>query len=126
LDKMREFKMASPVPTQVVHRAYPLKFIARENRLGGIPYYHTNAAWLWLGAWHIIALTCLNRFQEADALIHRLVRGIVKDGAVHEVYAPDGHYISTFWYTSEASLTWSAGMVIYAYHVYYYGIAGLG
>jgi len=38
LDKMEAFKMADPVPTQVVHRAYPSKFIAIENRLGGIGY----------------------------------------------------------------------------------------
>jgi hypothetical protein len=126
LDKLEEFKMANPVPTQVVHRAYPLKVIALENRLGGIPYYHTSAAWLWLGAWHIIALTRMNRLQEAEALIHRLMQVIVRDGAVHEVYAPSGHYISTFWYTSEAPLTWSAGMVIYAYDVYHRRMARSG
>jgi GH15 family glucan-1,4-alpha-glucosidase len=118
LDNMQQFKMAEPVPTQVVHRAYPAKFIAWENRLGGLAHYHTSAAWLWLGAWHVIALARMERLAEAEALLYRLSSVIVRDGAVHEVYAPDGHYLSTFWYTSEAPLTWSAGMVVYAYHVY--------
>jgi hypothetical protein len=118
LDKMAEFGMADPVPTQVVHQAYPNKFIALENRLGGIPNYHTSAAWLWIGAWHVIALARMERIAEAEALLDRLAGVIVRDGAVHEVYAPDGHYLSTFWYTSEAPLTWSAGMIVYAYHVY--------
>ncbi len=118
LDKMNEFGMANPVPTQVVHRAYPSKFIALENRLGGIANYHTSAAWLWLGAWHVIALARMERLTEAELLLYRISRVIVRDEAVHEVYAPTGQYLSSFWYTSEAPLTWSAGLMVYAYHVY--------
>ncbi len=123
LDKMNEFRMANPVPSRVVHRPYPDKFIALENRLGGIAHYHTSAAWLWLGAWHVTALTRMRRLAEAELLLYRLSKLIVRDGAVHEVYGPDGHYLSTFWYTSEAPLTWSAGMFIYAHHVYQRHIA---
>jgi GH15 family glucan-1,4-alpha-glucosidase len=118
LDMMNEFDMAHPVPTQVVHRAYPRKFIAIENRLGGLPDYHTSNAWLWLGAWHIIALARMGRLEEAETLLFQISNVIVRDGAVHEVYTQSGHYLSTFWYTSEAPLTWSAGMVVYAYRVY--------
>jgi GH15 family glucan-1,4-alpha-glucosidase len=118
LDNMNRFDMANPVPTQVVHRAYPRRFIAIENRLGGIAHYHTSAAWLWIGAWHIIALARMKRLAEAEILLYRMSKAIVRDGAVHEVYGPDGHYLSTFWYTSEAPLTWSAGMFVHAYHVY--------
>ena len=117
LDTMRAFDMARPVPTRVVHRAYPKRLVALENRLAGIPYYHTDAAWLWLGAWHVIALTRMERTAEARELVHRMAEVIVRDGQVHEVYAPDGRYASTFWYTSEAPLTWSAGMVVYACEV---------
>jgi hypothetical protein len=60
----------------------------------------------------------MERLEEAEALLYRISKVIVRDGGVHEVYAPDGHYLSTFWYTSEAPLTWSAGMVVYAHHVY--------
>lgn len=118
LDNMERFNMANPTPTQVVHRAYPDRFIALENRLGGIGHYHTYAAWLWLGAWHVIALARSDRLEEAETLLYRLSKIIVRDGVVHEVYAPDGRYLSTRWYTSEAPFSWSAGMVIYAYHVY--------
>lgn len=125
LDNMGHFKMAEPVPTQVVHRAYPNKFIALENRLGGLAHYHTSAAWLWLGAWHVIALARMERLAEAEALLYRISKVIVRDGAVHEVYAPDGNYLSTFWYTSEAPLTWSAGMVVHAYQVYQRHLQGI-
>ena len=118
LNKMNEFGMANPVPTRVVHRPYPDKFIAIENRLGGIPNYHTQAAWLWLGAWHVIALARMKRMAEAEILLYRISKVIIRDGTVHEVYAPTGHHLSSFWYTSEAPLTWSAGMVVHAHHVY--------
>ena len=118
LDNMERFNMANPTPTQVLHRAYPNKFIALENRLGGIGYYHTYAAWLWLGAWHVIALARMGRLKEAETLLYRISNVIVRDGVVHESYTPDGQYISTRWYTSEAPFSWSAGMVVYAYHVY--------
>ncbi len=44
LDVMRYHGMAIPVPTKAVHIAYPRRFIAIENRLGGIADYHTYFA----------------------------------------------------------------------------------
>lgn len=117
LNRMAEFGMAEPVPTQVVHRAYPARFVALENRLGGLGHYHTEAAWLWLGCWHVIALCRLGRLAEADGLLFRIASVIVRDGAVHEVYDRSGYPLSTRWYTSEAPLTWSAGMYVHAWHV---------
>lgn len=118
LAKMDDFKMANPVPTQVTHRAYPRQFIALENRLGGIGHYHTSAAWLWLGGWHVIALTQLGRLARAEELLYRLARVIVRDGAVFEVYDPAGEVLSSRWYTAESPLTWSAGVMTHAFHTY--------
>jgi GH15 family glucan-1,4-alpha-glucosidase len=118
LDRMKAFKMAEPVPTQVTNRPYHESFIALENRLAGIPHYHTSAAWLWLGAWHVVALARNNRLEEAQELLDRMSTVIVRDGVVHEVYGLDGRYLSTLFYTSEAPLTWSASLFIYA-HAYY-------
>jgi hypothetical protein len=33
------------------------------------------------------------------------------------VYDRNGNYLSTFWYTSEAPLTWSASVVVHAHHL---------
>ncbi|GAB4452928.1 MAG: hypothetical protein Kow0031_35250 [Anaerolineae bacterium] len=114
LDRMDAFDMANPVPTQITHQPYPSQFIAIENRLAGIGHYHSSAAWLWVGAWHIIALARQGRVARAEELLARAAAVIVRDGAVHEVYDPAGHFLSTRWYTSEAPLTWSAGMLVYA------------
>lgn len=118
LDAMDRFAMADPIPTKPVFPSYPKSSVAIENRLGRLAYYHTNAAWLWLGAWHVIALCRVGRLEQAKALLDRISSIIVRDGTVHEVYNPRGDYVSGLWYTSEAPFTWSAGMVVYAYHVY--------
>ncbi len=124
LNKMDELHMADPVPTQVVHRAYEPRFIALENRLGGIGHYHTEAAWLWLGAWHVIALVRTGRPVEAETLLQRIARVIIQENVVHEVYGKDRRPLKSFWYASDAPLSWSAGMVVYADRVFRAGISG--
>jgi GH15 family glucan-1,4-alpha-glucosidase len=118
LDAMQEYGMAEPVPTRPVHRPYPIRYVALENRLGGISHYHTDAAWLWLGGWHVVASVKMGRLDEAKVLLDRMSKVIVGDGEVHEVYGTDGKFISKLLYTSEAPLTWSAAMFVYAYHFY--------
>jgi GH15 family glucan-1,4-alpha-glucosidase len=117
LTAMARFGMDSPVPTQAMHGDYPRKFIAFENRLAGITEYHTRGAWLWLGAWHVIAAVYRDRLDEAHRLLERICDVVLRDEAVYEVYGLDGNFLSTRWYTAEAPLTWSAGMIIYANHV---------
>jgi len=115
---MEEAKMAEPVPTRVVHPSYPRKLIALENILGGMANYHTNASWLWIGAWHIIALVKTGHLDKAQELVSRILKVIVQDRQVNEVHAPNGKPLSSRWYTSEAPLTWNAGMVIYALRIF--------
>ena len=117
LDAMERMGMANPVPTQVVSYGYRRRDVAVENHIARIPHYHTHAAWLWLGGWHAVALVRAGRPSEANELIARMSKAIVQDGVVHEVYGKDGRFLSTSLYTSEAPLTWSASMVIYAFSV---------
>ena len=115
---LEDAKMAEPVPTRVAYPSYPLELIAVENRLGGLTNYHTDASWLWIGAWHLIALVQNGEMEQAQEVLERIVNVIVRDRQVNEVYGPDGEPLSSFWYKSEAPLTWNAGMVLYAYQVY--------
>ncbi|HSB02793.1 MAG TPA: hypothetical protein VLE49_19245 [Anaerolineales bacterium] len=115
---MEEAQMAEPVPTRVSHPSYPRRFIAPENVLAGVASYHTNAAWLWLGAWHVIALAKTGHLDEAQKLVSCILKVIVRDRQINEVYAPNGRPLASMWYTSEAPLTWNAGMVIYAYRLF--------
>ena len=118
LNIMAAAKMAEPVPTQVAFPPYPPSLIAIENRLGGVGTYHTTAAWLWIGAWHVIALTKANRMEEAQELIKRITEIIVRERQLNEAHGLDGKPLASVWYKSESPLTWNAGMVLYAYKVF--------
>jgi hypothetical protein len=118
LQVMGEAGMAEPVPTRVVHPSYPSELIAIENRLGGLSSYHTDSSWLWLGAWHLIALVRNKKMEDAKQILERIVDVIVRDRQVNEVHSSDGKPLSNIWYKSEAPLTWNAGMILYAHQVY--------
>jgi GH15 family glucan-1,4-alpha-glucosidase len=118
LNVMAAARMAEPVPTQVAFPPYPRSLIAIENRLGGIASYHTDAAWLWIGAWHVVALTKADRTDEAQTLINRITEVIIAERQVNEAHGLDGKPLSSIWYKSESPLTWNAGMVLYAYKVF--------
>jgi glycogen debranching enzyme len=115
---MHEARMAEPVPTRVTYPSYPRQLIALENLVGGMASYHTDASWLWIGAWHVIALIRTGQLEEAQKLVRRIMKVIVQDRQVNEVHAPHGEPLSSMWYTSEAPLTWNAGMIIYACHLF--------
>lgn len=115
LDALQAARMAHPVPTQAAYPAYQPSQIAIENRLGGLANYHTEGAWLWIGAWHLIALCRMGRRDQAQRLLERIGDLITRDQQIHEVYGLDGKPLSSFWYQSEAPLTWNAAMLIYAF-----------
>jgi len=115
LKVMEEAGMAIPIPTRVAYPSYPPALIAIENLMGGLGNYHTEAAWLWVGAWHVIALANSGRLEKAQEMMERISEVIVRDRQVNEVHGPDGQPLNSIWYKSESPLTWNAGMVIYAY-----------
>jgi glycogen debranching enzyme len=115
---MEAARMAEPVPTRVTYPSYPRQLIALENILGGMATYHTSASWLWIGAWHIIALVRTGHMEQAQKLVSRILGVIVQDRQVNEVHAPNGKPLSSIWYTPEAPLTWNAGMVLYACRIF--------
>ena len=115
---MEQARMAEPVPTRVTYPSYPRHLIALENLLGGVANYHTDASWLWIGAWHVIALVKAEHIDAAQTLVSRILKIIVQDRQVNEVHGPNGKPLSSMWYTAEAPLTWNAGMILYACHVF--------
>ena len=115
---MERARMAEPVPTRVTYPSYPRHLIALESLLGGMANYHTDASWLWIGAWHVIALVKTGQMEAAETMVSRILRVIVQDRQVNEVHAPNGKPLSSMWYTPEAPLTWNAGMILYACHIF--------
>lgn len=124
LDKIVEFGLETPVPTKPVNSGYPKIRIGLEARIGGFPHYHVDAAWLWIGALHAVALTHMGRAREAGEILGRLAHVIVRDKTIHEVYETSGQPFSNFFYKSEAPLTWSAGLIIYAFRRFHASLHG--
>lgn len=118
LKVMKEAGMAEPVPTRVVYPSYPVEMIAIENLLGRVPNYHTDASWLWIGAWHVIALVKTGHLDQAHQLVARITAVIVRDKQVNEVHGPNGAPLSSIWYKTESPLSWNAGMIIHALHIF--------
>ena len=114
LQSMELAGMATPVPTRVASTPYPRELIAIENVLGGMASYHTDAAWVWLGAWHVIAQARCGNLVKAKEMLSRISAVIVRDRQIHEVYGKNGEPMASLWYKPEAPLTWNAGMFIYA------------
>jgi hypothetical protein len=117
LKVMEDAGMADPVPTRVAYPSYPASVIAIENLLGGLGNYHTDAAWLWIGAWHVIALVNSGHLDQARDMVGRITEVIVRDRQVNEVHGPDGKPLRSIWYKSESPLTWNAGMLVHAYKI---------
>ena len=114
LQAMEQAGMASPVPTRVTSTPYPGELIAIENVLAGMAGYHTDAAWIWLGSWHVVSLVRCGELSKAQELLSRISSVIVRDKQIHEVYGKDGEPMASIWYKPEAPLIWNAGMFIYA------------
>jgi GH15 family glucan-1,4-alpha-glucosidase len=110
--------MSIPVPTRVTSTPYPSELIAIENMLAGVGNYHTDAAWLWLGAWHVIAWTHCSDLLKAQEVLSHMSDVIVKYKQIHEVYGTNGEPLASIWYKPEAPLIWSAGMFVYACKVF--------
>ena len=118
LNVMEDAGMSEPVPTRVVYPSYPVELVALENLLGRLPNYHTDASWLWIGGWHVIALVRTGHVDKAHQLVARITGVIVRDKQVNEVHAPNGRPLSSIWYKSESPLSWNAGMIIYALKIF--------
>ncbi len=114
LQVMDEAGMSQPVPTRVTSTPYPGELIAIENVLAGMGNYHTDAAWLWLGAWHSIAWARCGSLDRAQEILSQMTAIIVRNKQIHEVYGTNGEPLASIWYKPEAPLTWSTGMFIYA------------
>jgi hypothetical protein len=66
----------------------------------------------------VVALVKVGQIDEAQKLVTRILKVIVQDRQVNEVHAPNGKPLSSMWYTPEAPLTWNAGMILYACHIF--------
>lgn len=113
--------ISRPVPSRVTDRNYPFYLVGPEMWLAGISTYHTSCAWMWIGAWHVVACQTAERHDEAKEILARMMSTIDRDRTVFEVHDELGAPLATRLYHSEEPLSWNAAMVLYAESVVRHG-----
>lgn len=108
--------ISSPVPSKVTDRNYPWYLVGPEMWVAGISTYHTSCAWMWIGGWHAVALARSGRGEEAEETVERMLNIVDRDRTVYEVFDEQGSPLRTNLYQSEGPFSWSAGLMLHAYH----------
>ena len=113
LDKITELDLESDVPIKLAYDPYAFWRIFIFNRLGGMKNYHVGFSWTWLGCADVMARLKLGRTEEAQFMLKRIAKVIVRDGTVHETY-DKGKAVQTMFYKSENPWAWGAGLFLCA------------
>lgn len=115
LDYARNQGMSAIVPSRVTDREYKFYQVGPEMWIAGIPNYHTNCSWMWIGGWHAVACLETGRVEEAKEYVDRMLEIVDRDRTVFEVHDKTGKPLSTRLYHSEEPLSWNAALILYAY-----------
>ena len=115
LDYAQRFGMSAVVPSRVTDREYKFYQVGPEMWIAGIPNYHTNCSWMWIGGWHAVACLETGRKAEAKEYVDRMLEIVKRDRTVFEVHDQTGAPLSTRLYHSEEPLSWNAALILYAY-----------
>jgi glycogen debranching enzyme len=75
--------------------------------------YHNGLQWLWIGCADAVAKHKAGNKKEAEELLTRMSKKIVKFGGVYEVYFNE-RPLKRFIYKSEQGFAWSSGMFVWA------------
>ena len=122
LDYAQRQGMSAVVPSRVTDREYKWYQVGPEMWIAGIPNYHTNCSWMWIGGWHAVACVERGRIEEAKEIVDRMLSIVQRDRTVFEVHDQTGAPLATRLYHSEEPLSWNAALILYAYDRVYGGV----
>jgi len=94
---------------------YPFWRIPFWNHLGGMADY-SNRGCLWLqpGILYALALHKIGKKLEAQNMLIKISKTIIKHNGVFEIYERDGTPVNRYIYKSEYPFAWSSGLFLYA------------
>ncbi|MFC1771418.1 amylo-alpha-1,6-glucosidase [Candidatus Margulisiibacteriota bacterium] len=110
---IREFDMDHGFTTQTNYPKYHYRHIFPLFYPIRLPDYHNGLQWLWIGCVDAVAKHKIGMETEARKLLLKLARKIDEYNGVYEVYF-NGKPVKRFFYKSEKSFAWSAGLFIWA------------
>ncbi len=80
-------------------------------------YNDYGVCWTWIGCLHSIALASANDKIQAQKILEKLSKNIIKDKDIYEVYEPNGKPLKRLFYSSEHPFTWTASLYVIAYNL---------
>ena len=101
---------------QTTYPEYKLSLISPVNIVAGIEDYHSEMRWLWVSCLYAKALNENDFKPEAQKELAEIKAKIQKDGAIYEVYEPDGSPVDRWFYKSEHPFAWSAGVCTWVFN----------
>lgn len=113
LDSLQLFGLDHGVFIKTNYPPYPLKHIYPAFLPVNMSDYHNGLNWLWLGCLDAVAKQQLNLHTQAQETIFQMAAKIVEYNGVYEVYK-NGKPVNRFFYKSETSFAWSAGLFVWA------------
>lgn len=109
---IERFKINYPVPSRTNYPKYKNSKVSMINIMVGLKDYHNGLSWLWLGCLNAVAKSVCGMKNEANELIDRIAKVIVKFDGVYEIYSTQP--VKRRLYKSENPFAWSSGLFIYA------------
>jgi glycogen debranching enzyme len=103
-------------PLRTCDPVYPWWQVYPMYYLAGIPDYHRQLIWPWLGTLNAVNKARLGNRAAAVADLVRIGGWYVRAGAVNEVYLPSGMPVARRSYSAEVPFAWNASCYIYAIH----------
>jgi len=101
---------------QTTYPKYKLALISPVNIIAGIEDYHSEMRWLWVSCLYAKALDESDFEPEAEKELAEIKNKIEVDGAIYEVYEPDGSRVDRWFYKSEHPFAWSSGVCLWVFN----------
>ncbi len=115
-EQIKKFKINEKIPSLTNYPRYPRKFIYFPYYLINMGDYHNQMSWPWLGGLNVAVLAKTGKKNDANKLLEKLSKIILRDGNFYEFYDKNGKPIKRLFYRSEYNFSWSAAFYIIAYN----------
>ena len=115
-EQIKKFKINEKIPSLTNYPRYPKTFIYFPYYLIKMQDYHNQMSWPWLGGLNVAVLAKAGKKKDANKLLEKLSKIILRDGNFYEFYDKNGKPIKRLFYRSEYNFSWSAAFYIIAYN----------
>jgi len=115
-EQIKKFKINEKIPSLTNYPRYSKTFIYFPYYLINMGDYHNQMSWPWIGGLNVAVLAKTGKKKDANKLLEKLSKIILRDGNFYEFYDKNGKPFKRLFYRSESNFSWSAAFFIIAYN----------